>query len=108
MMVLYAANSLESWSGGREAPLVRTMRAAVTLVTDSVQVRSPILTLLEERTRPGQDGPVHEIVARTGMVLRSPIALLRRRWRPRPPDLDLDFDGLPLPAAGLAGARPPA
>jgi hypothetical protein len=53
-------------------------------VVQTIVVRSPIIAMLHESQRETEAGTVHEVIARTGLLVRAPFALLRRP--PFPPE----------------------
>ena len=82
-----AMNDLDEPEAHHESPLTRTMRAQAGEAVRRIVVRLPTLFITEERERMGEDGRVHELVARTGVLLRSPVTLLRSYRRTRPMEI---------------------
>ncbi|APR85812.1 Hypothetical protein A7982_11161 [Minicystis rosea] len=76
-------NELDETEVVGESPLTRTMRALAEAALRRIVVRLPMLLITEERELMGEDGRVHELVARSGMLLRGPVTLLRPYRRTR-------------------------
>lgn len=85
MVAMAPTNDLGGWTNDESTPLGRAMADLTLQVVQRIVVRSPIGVILHETINHGDSGPVHEVTARTGFLLRSPIRLLRVR-RPPPPD----------------------
>ncbi|MFT3767732.1 MAG: hypothetical protein QM820_19940 [Minicystis sp.] len=83
MTVLWATEGFNGWLSEGEPPLAKAMRSIASTMLRRIVVRSPVLVLFDEQESVGENGTVHEVVARTGMLLRGPVKLLRRTRRPR-------------------------
>lgn len=85
MMALLATDDPSDLGSGGETPLVRAMAELALLVVDRIVVRAPLVTMPHETTRESEGRTVHEVIVRTGVLVRSPIKLLRARLGLRAP-----------------------
>lgn len=85
MVAMATTGDLGEWTNEESTPLARAMADLAVRVVQRVVVRSPIGVIVHETINHTDSGPVHEVTARTGFLLRSPIRLLRVR-RPAPLD----------------------
>lgn len=71
-----------------EAPLARAMTVAALSLVDRIVVNAPVIGVFCAQKREEEDGEVYEVIARTGLLLRGPFALVgwprraRRRGEP--------------------------
>ena len=82
---LAALGGPSEWTCTEGTPLARAMAELAVRVIRQIVVRSPVIALLHETTHMSAAGVVHEVTARTGLLLRSPITLLRLRRPSSPP-----------------------